>query len=261
MVTIYANSVQDASGTTSTGSYNLHVLSPLSNGVKSITATASDTAGNISNVTSGLTVTIDTVAPTLSTSAFSYLTSQKLDFTFSENVAWSVNPYSLDLMNTADSNSLDAGNFAESYSSGTNTATFTFPGYSGMLPDANYRATIGAVRDVAGNGIFSDPTMTFFVLAGDANRDQAVDTTDFNILAANFSQSGKNFGDGDFNYDGSVDTTDLNILAANFSKSLPASPAAAAAAPSSGASPALGSTATTSFSQTRIDQESVVDLI
>ena len=57
-----------------------------------------------------------------------------------------------------------------------------------------------------------------------------MDTVDFNILAASFSQSGKTFSQGDFNYDGSVNTIDFNLLAANFSKSLSipsASPAAA----------------------------------
>jgi hypothetical protein len=43
-----------------------------------------------------------------------------------------------------------------------------------------------------------------------------VDTLDFNVLASNFGQSGKNFTDGDFNYDQVVDTLDFNLLASNF---------------------------------------------
>src|SRR5262249_36768306 len=68
-----------------------------------------------------------------------------------------------------------------------------------------------------------------FVLTGDANRDRTVDTIDFNILAANFSQSGKSFGQSDFNYDGTVDSVDFNLLASNFSKAL-APPTATATA-------------------------------
>ena len=58
-----------------------------------------------------------------------------------------------------------------------------------------------------------------------------MDTVDFNILAANFSQSGKTFSQGNFDYDstGSVDTIDFNLLAANFGKMLaPASVSASA---------------------------------
>jgi autotransporter-associated beta strand protein len=56
---------------------------------------------------------------------------------------------------------------------------------------------------------------------GDANLDLNVDTVDFNLLAANFSGTGKVWGQGDFNYDGAVDTVDFNLLAANFSKTAP----------------------------------------
>src|SRR5204863_8504402 len=49
-------------------------------------------------------------------------------------------------------------------------------------------------------------TLVAYTLAGDANLDLTVDTVDFNLLAASFSQSGKFWENGDFNYDGSVDT-------------------------------------------------------
>jgi hypothetical protein len=53
---------------------------------------------------------------------------------------------------------------------------------------------------------------------GDANLDGSVDTVDFNLLAANFGGSGKNWVQGDFNYDSTTDTVDFNLLASNFSK-------------------------------------------
>src|SRR5207253_11238087 len=63
------------------------------------------------------------------------------------------------------------------------------------------------------------------VLYGDADLSGTVDTIDFNLLASNFSQSGKVWYDGDFNYSGTVDTIDFNLLATNFAQSLPPAPA------------------------------------
>jgi autotransporter-associated beta strand protein len=57
---------------------------------------------------------------------------------------------------------------------------------------------------------------------GDANISGTVDTVDFNLLVANFSQTGKSWYDGDFDHNGTVDTVDFNQLVANFSKVLAA---------------------------------------
>jgi hypothetical protein len=78
----------------------------------------------------------------------------------------------------------------------------------------------------------STAVLVKYVYAGDANLDGTVDTVDFNLLAANFSQSGKNWTDADFNFDGAVDSVDFNLLASNFSLTI----AAASSRPS-----ALGS--------------------
>jgi autotransporter-associated beta strand protein len=51
---------------------------------------------------------------------------------------------------------------------------------------------------------------------GDANLDGTVNLADFNRLATNFGQSGKNWTDGDFTYDGTVNLSDFNRLAGNF---------------------------------------------
>ncbi len=51
---------------------------------------------------------------------------------------------------------------------------------------------------------------------GDATLDGTVNLSDFNKLASNFGQTGKNWTDGDFNYDGSVNLNDFNLLAGNF---------------------------------------------
>ncbi|MEX2552621.1 MAG: Ig-like domain-containing protein [Actinomycetota bacterium] len=61
-VTIYAGAVQEGSGTATGGNYTIQV-SALGEGAHTITATATDGAGNVSTASSGLTVTIDTSAP------------------------------------------------------------------------------------------------------------------------------------------------------------------------------------------------------
>jgi hypothetical protein len=43
-----------------------------------------------------------------------------------------------------------------------------------------------------------------------------VNLDDFNVLAANFGQSGRTFTQGDFTYDGTVNLDDFNVLAGRF---------------------------------------------
>jgi autotransporter-associated beta strand protein len=77
-----------------------------------------------------------------------------------------------------------------------------------------------------------------YTWSGDATLEGSVDTVDFNILAANFGGSGKNWTDADFNYDSTVDTVDFNLLASNFGQPALLGDGAGGAA---GASAALGS--------------------
>ncbi len=55
---------------------------------------------------------------------------------------------------------------------------------------------------------------------GDASVDLVVNLADFNILAANFGQSGREWETGDFTGDGVVNLDDFNLLAANFGQSV-----------------------------------------
>jgi hypothetical protein len=59
-----------------------------------------------------------------------------------------------------------------------------------------------------------------------------VNLADFNLLAANFGQTGRNFAQGNFNYDagGLVNLQDFNLLASRFGMTVaPVSTAAATA--------------------------------
>src|SRR5262249_9032927 len=67
------------------------------------------------------------------------------------------------------------------------------------------------------DGVDNTSVLILYTAYGDANLDKTVDTSDFNILAANFGGTGKRWSQGDFNYDGACDTLDFNALAANFS--------------------------------------------
>lgn len=159
---------------------------------------------------------------------------QVVDVQFSENVALLSGSASIQLTNLTSGQTILPAAISLSYDASTKTAHFTFPGYfNGVLPDGDYFGTVLADRtaDTFGNPLTADVHFGFFVLAADANRDRSVDTVDFNILAASFSQIGKTFSQGDFNYDGAVDTVDFNLLAANFSNSLPAPSAAMSAVP------------------------------
>ncbi len=53
-------------------------------------------------------------------------------------------------------------------------------------------------------------------IGGDANLDDTVNLSDFNILASNFGQSDRDWQSADFNRDGLVNLSDFNILASNF---------------------------------------------
>jgi hypothetical protein len=76
------------------------------------------------------------------------------------------------------------------------------------------------------DGIPIDPVSVVvrYTYSGDANLDGAVNTADFNALAAKFNQSGQEWVQGDFNYDGNVNALDFNAIATNFGSALPGSP-------------------------------------
>jgi hypothetical protein len=176
-------------------------------------------------------VKIDTAAPTVTGSSFTYDTAQNsLNVTFSEDVHQSIDLADVLIQPILPGGGLGTGfnPVAFDYDPNTNTAKF----YLSMpLADGNYRATIGAgsLTDVSGNGIASAYQSTFFSLMADANRDGVVDSLDFTNLALNFNKSGMSFADGDFNHDGIVNALDFNALATNYGASVPAMPAPAIA--------------------------------
>ncbi|HWP40740.1 MAG TPA: dockerin type I domain-containing protein, partial [Tepidisphaeraceae bacterium] len=164
--------------------------------------------------------------PTVLTQGFHYLSApQRLTYQFSENVSASLSTADLMLQNLTTSTTVPPGSIALSYDPGTNTATFSFPGFAGgILPDANYRATLLAagVTNSSGTPMAANVITDFFTLAGDANRDRIVNIRDLAILTANWLQSPRNFSQADFNYDTFVDRLDLDLMAMRWQAALPA---------------------------------------
>jgi hypothetical protein len=170
--------------------------------------------------------------PTVTTAQFTYQARPSITFTFSEDVTESLSPADLVVTNQTTGQTIPAGNFIFDNASPDGLATRARWDATSLLPDGNYVAKLplGSVADAAGNTLAADYTLSFFVLAGDADRDRAVTFNDLLALARNYNQSGRTWSDGDFDGNGTVNFNDLLILAKNYNKALPASGAAPAPA-------------------------------
>ncbi len=83
-----------------------------------------------------------------------------------------------------------------------------------LLAFLNYDPETGQVRVITHDGL--NFTLDALI-AGDANGDGSVDSTDASILAQHWlQQSGATWADGDFNRDGTVNDIDATLLAANW---------------------------------------------
>jgi hypothetical protein len=171
-----------------------------------------------------------TAGPSVTLAQFVYQTApQRVRFTFNQDVGASLSASDFNVFGPP---GMPA--HALSYDALTNTATLSF---SGILPDGNYsaEAVAAGITNAAGQPLTSTVRRHFFFLQGDADHDRRVNLEDFNILAANFGRSDRDFTHGDFNYDGTVNLADFNILASRFGGTLPASAAPAAPASPFGA--------------------------
>jgi hypothetical protein len=88
-----------------------------------------------------------------------------------------------------------------------------------------------------GQSVDDTTVLVRYTPAGNANLDRQVNTLDFNLLAANFGDSGKSFSEGDFDYSGEVDSVDFGILVSQYGKTLPT--ASATAIPSLSPTPSI----------------------
>jgi hypothetical protein len=184
------------------------------------------------------------VVPEVTASSFLLATApQRLRFSFNHNVTPSLGTDDLLVQNLTTMQTVPSSDFSLAYDTSTNVATFTYTGtnsgIAGMLSDGNFRATLLAagITTPQGASLPANHVFEFRFLQGDANNDGRVNLQDFNILAANFGQSPRDFTQGDFNYDGRVNLADFNILAGRFGQVLAAPAAGAGSSPSAAARP------------------------
>jgi hypothetical protein len=231
IVRLYDSGVEVGSATAANGAYAV-TASPRIDGTHSMTVKLFSNSLQYS-VSDAMSVTIRTVAPSVSASSFAYNNSKPgavVSFAITDATSRVWGSLTLDdfqLANLDTGMPLEPSKLSFVYST-ANVSTIAFPGYpQGILPDGDYHLTLLAagVSDTAGNPLPTDYGFDFFVFSADANRDRSVDTIDFNILAANFSQSGRTFSQGNFDYSagGTVDTIDFNLFAVQFGKNLPGS--------------------------------------
>jgi hypothetical protein len=119
------------------------------------------------------------------------------------------------LENLSTGQTIPSANISLSYESGSNVATFTFPGFVyGVLPDGSYRATLLAagVSDAVGNTLADNHVLDFFFVQGDADRDGEVDFDDYVLIDNGFNNQLSGFSNGDFNYDSVIDFEDFVII-------------------------------------------------
>ena len=163
-----------------------------------------------------LNVDVAPSAPRVTASAFEFEEARRVTFDFDLDVSVSLDAGDLLLTDAATGAAFSAT--AVTWDAASNHATFDLP----ALPDGDYAASIPA-GSVDNGGVPNDagPTLGFFVLAGDANRDRSVDVLDFQIWRDHFGQSPALFSEGDFNYDGTVDVLDFQLWRDAFGRSLP----------------------------------------
>jgi fibronectin-binding autotransporter adhesin len=146
-------------------------------------------------------------AAALTSTSYEYETRQAVTFSFNNDasVTFARSSFTLQNLTTNQTISPTAGTF--SFNAVGTQASLVL---TNLLPDGNYRVTIGKA------------ILNFFVLAGDINRDRTVNFADLVILAQNYSLTGRAFSQGNLNYsaDGAVDFDDLVILAQKYGSSL-----------------------------------------
>lgn len=183
-------------------------------------AQATDDANLVGSPASTANTVTDEPAPAVINSIFHYATlPHALRFTFSQDVSASLSVDDFVIVQLP--GNTPVGPEGVTWDPATNTATLTF---DNPLDDGRYRVTVLAagVTNPIGQPLPADHVLEFMFLLGDANNDGVVNLADFNILAANFGQSGPgiDFTQGDFTYDGIVNLADFNLLASRFGASV-----------------------------------------
>ena len=156
---------------------------------------------------------------------------------FSEDVSISLSVDDLELTNITAAERVPSAYMSLAYDAGTNTASFTFPGYpGGILPVGDYSAIIsGTLTDLFGNQMSGPPPQLLFtvaplapVLPSDYNLSGEVEAGDYIIWRKTLGTDVANYSGADGSGNGNVGPEDYDLWRANFGQSLPLEPASLA---------------------------------
>ncbi|NLQ17935.1 DUF4347 domain-containing protein [Marinomonas sp. M1K-6] len=164
------NGTTELGSTTADGSGNWSITSStLTAGSHTLTAKATDAAGNVGSASAGLTVSIDTTAPTLSSSAPSdnavqVATNGDITLTFDEDIVKGYD--TITLVNASTGATVETFNVLNGSNLTLSDNTLTLDPTSDLDEATTYAIQISstAVRDVAGNayvGISDNTTLNF----------------------------------------------------------------------------------------------------
>jgi len=180
-------------------------------------------------------ISVDDVAPEIIAQSYNDSLVPTILVQFSEDVSYTLSVSYLKLTNAA-TGPVPIGLIAVTYDGGTNTASFTFPGYpGGRLPAGNYTARIlPGLPDQFGNALLGPtPTLLFSVgppLPGDYNQNYVVDAADYTVWRNTLGASGLTLYSGaDGSGNGSIGPEDYDVWKSHFGESLPGAGGAAAA--------------------------------
>ena len=207
---------------------------PSAPGVRNATVTVTSNDANEGSYAFAITGTsvANPAAPVVTSMVFNPRVKLAVDVTFSTTL----NPASVTASDVVVNNLTNGQSYSAisvGLSSGNTVATFTL---SSALPDGRYRFTLPAFSISSADAVSIETSTILqgndvFVLTGDASHDGTVNFDDLLILARNYNQTGKTYGEGnfDFSIDGLVNFDDLLLLARKYNATLP--PLAVAAAP------------------------------
>ncbi|MFT3788658.1 MAG: hypothetical protein QM770_21215 [Tepidisphaeraceae bacterium] len=165
---------------------------------------------------------------------------QRVELDFNGNLLPFANSV-VQLVNTTTGITIATGTVSVSTSGAT--ATIAMSGHpAGELPDGDYTLTLdaGIVFSSGGAALMSPVSTTFFALAGDFNRDRAVNFADLLALASSYGSTSKTYAQGNADRDaaGVVNFNDLLVLAEHYGHGLAAAFATSVTDASASAAPA-----------------------
>jgi hypothetical protein len=173
---------------------------------------------------------LDDAAPYIVTQSYAAAPVPTILVQFSEDVSNALSVNYLELINTTTTEQVPFAYLNLAYDAGTNTASFTFPGYAGgILPPGDYTAKIyGSLPDQSGNVMGVETPFSFTVdvpppaLPGDYNLNGEVEAGDYILWRKTLGNTVAKYSGADGSGNGTIGPEDHDVWTANFGNALPA---------------------------------------